>query len=33
MSNLDLGLKDFFISSMKKKPRIRHFFQITSLGT
>ena len=27
MSNLDLGLKDFFSSSMRKKPRIRHFFR------
>lgn len=25
--NLDLGLKDFFVSSVKKKQRIRHFFR------
>ena len=27
MNNLDLGLKDFFVSSVKKKPRPRHFFR------
>ena len=27
MNNLDLGLKDFFISSIKKKPRLRHFIK------
>ena len=27
MNNLDLGLKDFFISSRKNKPRLRHFFR------
>ena len=27
MDNLDLGLKDFFVSSVKKKPRLRHFFR------
>ena len=27
MNNLDLGLKDFFVSSVKKKPRLRHFFR------
>ena len=25
-NNLDLGLRDFFVSSVKKKPRLRHFF-------
>ena len=27
MSNLDLGLKDFFVSSRKEKIRLRHFFR------
>lgn len=27
MNNLDLGLKDFFINSVKNKPRPRHFFR------
>ena len=27
MSNLDLGLRDFFVSSAKEKPRLRHFFR------
>ena len=27
MNNLDLGLKDFFISSSKTKPRLKHFFR------
>ena len=27
MSNLDLGLKDFFVSSIKEKFRPRHFFR------
>ena len=27
MNNLDLGLKDFFISSKKNKPRLRRFFR------
>lgn len=27
MSNLDLGLKDFFVSNVKRKPRLRHFFR------
>ena len=27
MSNLDLGLKDFFVSSVKRKLRLRHFFR------
>ena len=27
MNNLDLGLKDFFISSIKEKIKLRHFFR------
>ena len=27
MNNLDLGLKDFFVSSVKKKQKLRHFFR------
>ena len=27
MSNLDLGLKDFFVSSRKEKIKLRHFFR------
>lgn len=27
MNNLDLGLKDFFVSSKKNKPRLRHFLR------
>lgn len=27
MNNLDLGLKDFFVSSVKRKLRLRHFFR------